>query len=94
MPVKFVAIAYAIWNLIIFLMYGIDKLKAKKDARRISEFTLLWCAFVMGGVGAFIGSKVFHHKTQKTKFRILLPTALLFNIVVVACYICWVIGII
>ncbi len=94
MPAKYVAIFYAIWNVVTFLMYGIDKLKAKKGGWRISEFTLIWCAFVMGGVGAFFGSKVFRHKTQKKKFQILLPTAFLFNIVVVACYICWEMGII
>ena len=92
--VKYVTIVYLIWNVIVFLMYGVDKLKAKRESYRISEFTLLWCAFVMGGIGAFIGSKVFHHKTQKTKFKILLPLALLLNILVDICFVCWVKGII
>lgn len=91
---KAVVIVYLVWNVIIFLMYGVDKLKAKRDAYRISEFTLLWCAFVMGAVGAFFGSKAFHHKTQKTKFKILLPLALLFNVVVIVCFVLWVKGII
>jgi uncharacterized membrane protein YsdA (DUF1294 family) len=38
-----------IWNLIVFLLYGADKSKAKKGKRRISEKTLLVTAFLMGG---------------------------------------------
>ncbi|MBR6015142.1 MAG: DUF1294 domain-containing protein [Firmicutes bacterium] len=92
--VKVIVGVYLAWNLIVFLMYGIDKLKAKNGSYRISEFTLLWCAFVMGAIGAFFGSKVFHHKTQKTKFKILLPLALIINILVDVCFVCRVKGII
>ncbi len=87
-------IAYGVWNLLIFLLYGIDKAKAKAEAQRIKESTLIWCAFVFGAIGAFLGSKVFHHKTQKTKFKILLPIALLLNILVLAAIIAWFMGII
>ncbi len=87
-------IAYAAWNIITFLMFGYDKLKAKMDGWRVSEATLIWCAFVMGGVGAILGSKVFHHKTQKTKFKILLPIALLLNILLLVLTILWFKGII
>ena len=92
--VKFIVGVYLAWNLIVFLMYGIDKLKAKKGSYRISEFTLLWCAFVMGGIGAFLGSHLLRHKTQKTKFKILLPLALIINILVDVCFVCRVKGII
>jgi uncharacterized membrane protein YsdA (DUF1294 family) len=37
----------------------------------------------MGAVGSLLGSKVFHHKTRKKKFRIGLPLALIVNIAVV-----------
>ena len=43
---------------------------------------LLGGAFLMGAVGSILGSRVFHHKTQKKKFQIGLPAALLFNIAV------------
>jgi uncharacterized membrane protein YsdA (DUF1294 family) len=36
----------------------------------------------MGAAGAITGMEVFHHKTKKTKFKILVPLALLFNIIV------------
>jgi uncharacterized membrane protein YsdA (DUF1294 family) len=62
---------------------GVDKLIAKLDGWRVSEATLLGTAFCMGAVGSLLGSKVFHHKTRKKKFRIGLPLALIVNIAVV-----------
>ena len=67
------ALVFLVWNVIVFFLYGTDKLKAKKGAWRISEKTLLLCAFLLGGVGAFAGMKVFRHKTQHTSFKILVP---------------------
>lgn len=68
-----------IWNALVFIIYGIDKRKAINNKYRINEFTLLLLAFLMGAVGAFMGMRVFHHKTKKTKFKLLIPLALLIN---------------
>ena len=50
-------------NIITFMMYGIDKLKAKKGKWRISEATLLMMAIVGGSIGAWAGMRIWHHKT-------------------------------
>lgn len=71
------------WNIVTLIMMAIDKYKSIHGKWRISEQVLLTSAFAMGGLGSAIGSVVFHHKTRKWKFRILLPIALLFNISVV-----------
>ena len=84
---KYVILAWAVWNLITFLLMGVDKLMAKVDGIRISEATLLGTAFVMGGVGSFLGSKVFHHKTLKKKFKVGLPAAIIFNVLIVAVFV-------
>ena len=81
---KHIFILWIIWNVITFLMMGIDKWKAKHNKRRISEKTLLISAFLMGAVGSGAGMLVFHHKTRKLKFKILVPAALLCNIAVPA----------
>lgn len=73
-----------IWNLIVFMLYGIDKYKAIKDGWRISERTLLSAAFLMGAFGAVLGMEAFRHKTRKRKFRSLVPIALALNIAVLA----------
>jgi uncharacterized membrane protein YsdA (DUF1294 family) len=72
-----------IWNIVTILIYGIDKMLAKAHKRRISEQTLLICAFLMGGCGAIFGMVLFNHKTSKMKFRILVPLAILIGIIVV-----------
>ena len=48
---------------------------------------LFWiAAFLMGGIGGLLGSSVFHHKSKKMKFRILLPIAVVFNVLVIIGY--------
>lgn len=73
----------AIWNIFAFFIMGIDKHRAKANAQRISEKTLITIAFAMGAAGACTGAAFFHHKTRKAKFRILLPTAFIFNIIII-----------
>ena len=67
-------------NAVTFFMYGIDKWKAKKARRRISEATLLGLAVIGGSIGAWIGIKVWHHKTLHKKFKYGVPLILLLQI--------------
>ena len=60
-------------NVITFLIYGIDKGKAKKRKWRISESTLLMLAVIGGSVGAWIGMKTWHHKSLHKKFKYGIP---------------------
>lgn len=67
-------------NLLTFLLYGIDKGKARQGKWRIPEATLLTLAVLGGSVGALLGMAVFHHKTKHKKFVIGLPLILLAQI--------------
>ena len=60
-------------NLIAFILYGIDKKRSIRKEYRISERVLLWMARLGGGIGCWLGIKVFRHKTKHTKFRIVVP---------------------
>ena len=60
-------------NVVTFLVYGIDKWKAKQGSWRISEATLLILAVIGGSIGALLGMKVWRHKTQHRKFKYGLP---------------------
>ena len=71
-------------NLLTFLVYGIDKDKAKKGSWRISEATLLLLANIGGSVGAWLGMKTWHHKTMHKKFKYGLPLILLAQIALIA----------
>ena len=79
----YILYALFIWNATVFLLYGLDKRKAQKGKRRVSERTLLLTAFLIGGVGAISGMWFFKHKTKHRKFMILLPIFVILNIVVV-----------
>ncbi len=61
------------WNIVVFLLYGYDKLMAVKDGWRVSEKTLLISAFLGGGIGAYLGMISFRHKTKHMIFKIFLP---------------------
>lgn len=62
-----------IMNGITFLVYGVDKYKAKKHKWRISENMLMGLAAIGGFVGAFAGMQVFRHKTKHMKFVVGVP---------------------
>ena len=65
-----------ITNLTAFAMYGLDKLKAKKEKRRIPEKTLIGIAVIGGSLGALAGMYLFRHKTLHKKFTIGVPAIL------------------
>ena len=60
-------------NVVTFFMYGIDKWKAKRSKWRISEATLLGLAVIVGSIGAWLGMRVWHHKTMHKKFLFGIP---------------------
>ena len=67
-------------NIVTFLVYGIDKWKAKQGSWRISEATLLMLAVIGGTIGALLGMQVWRHKTMHKKFKYGLPLILLAQI--------------
>lgn len=67
----------AVVNAAAFLIYGIDKWKARHGKRRISEAALLWMAAAGGSIGAWMGMKTWHHKTQHKKFCYGVPLIML-----------------
>ena len=83
---NYLLFAYAIWNVAVFLLYGIDKWKAKRNAWRIPEKTLILCAVCFGALGAYFGMKKFRHKTRHAKFRILIPALAVLNVALIAAF--------
>ena len=71
-------------NAVAFIVYGIDKYKAKKAKWRIPEATLLLLAVLGGSIGAWMGMKVWHHKTMHKKFKYGIPAILLIQIALMA----------
>ena len=51
-----------VWNLVVLSVYGLDKHKAIRHKRRISEKALLLQTLIFGGIGAFLGGRLFRLK--------------------------------
>ena len=67
-------------NLLAFILYGIDKKRARNREWRISERTLIGIAVIGGCIGAILGMHVFHHKTRHWYFRYGLPVILIIQV--------------
>ena len=84
MTIKQIILIYLIAiNVVAFFLYGIDKWKAKRSKWRISEATLLGLAVIGGSIGAWLGMKVWHHKTMHKKFKYGIPLILMAQIAIV-----------
>ena len=77
-----IVIYLVVINVMTFLTFGIDKWKAKKSKWRIREAALLTLALLGGSVGAWLGMKVWHHKTLHKKFRYGIPAIFILQLIV------------
>ena len=70
-------------NIATFLLYGIDKYKAKKSKWRISEAKLLTMVAIGGSIGAWAAMRLWHHKTMHKKFKYGIPVIIIMQIALV-----------
>ena len=73
-------------NVITFAVYGIDKLKARKQRWRVSEKTLILLAVIGGSVGALAAMALFRHKTRHRKFTLGVPAILILQLAAALIY--------
>jgi len=78
--IKYILIYFLLINLISFVLFFIDKQKAKRDKWRIKEKTLHISSFLGGTIGSITAMMIFHHKTRKPGFVIITLIALIVNI--------------
>ena len=64
-------------NLLLFVLMGVDKAKAKRGSRRVPEATLFFLAVVGGSLGGMLGMAAFRHKTLHRSFRVGFPVILI-----------------
>lgn len=67
-------------NAVSFILMLADKRKAKKNAWRIPEATLMGVAAIGGSLGGMLGMRLFRHKTKHPKFSIGIPVLLALHI--------------
>ena len=80
---QIIIIYLVVINVVTFFMYGIDKWKARKAKWRIREAALLGLAVLGGSVGAWLGMRVWHHKTLHKKFRYGVPAIIIIQLLLV-----------
>ncbi len=66
-----------------FLLFGIDKNKARNHTWRIPEQSLFIVSAMGGCYGSLIAMYLFHHKTRKTMFRFGIPFLCIVWIVII-----------
>lgn len=64
----YIIIYIGLISLAAFILFGIDKQKAKKHKWRIPEKTLLGMCLIGGFMGGFLGMQTFRHKTKHWYF--------------------------
>ena len=71
-------------NMLTLVMYGADKMAARKGMRRVPEATLLVFGVTGGWPGAIVGQQLFRHKTQKQPFKTYVFLSIVVSIAVMA----------
>ena len=83
---RILLVIITVMSLAAFAAFGLDKYKAKAGKWRIPERTLFLLALLGGGIGAFLGMKVFHHKTMHKQFVIGIPVIMVIQAVLLGWY--------
>lgn len=82
-PLDIVLPYLVVINVATFFTYGLDKWKAKRSRWRIREAALLLLAVLGGSIGAWLGMKVWHHKTQHKKFKVGIPIIIIVQAIII-----------
>lgn len=82
--VRLLLVCYlVIINVITFVVFVIDKIRARGRQTRVPESTLLSLAVAGGGVGALLAMWTVRHKTRHSKFTIGVPAIMLAQVAIV-----------
>lgn len=81
---KILCIYYATINLVTFVVFAIDKIKAMMGAWRIREVILLGLCLLGGGVGGMLAMDICNHKVKSMHFMVGVPLLICAHLVLIA----------
>jgi len=61
-------LAYGVASLLALILFGFDKLAARRNSRRVPEATLHLVELLCGVPGALLAQQLFRHKRSKPSF--------------------------
>lgn len=79
-----VVVWFLLINVLTIVIYGADKMAARKGMHRVPEATLLVFGLTGGWPGAIVGQQLFRHKTQKQPFKTYFFLSIVVSIAVMA----------
>ncbi len=74
------AVAYVAMSLLTGIVYGWDKLCAKRGWSRVPEMRLHMLALFGGWPGALLAQQLFQHKSQNRSFRVVFALTVALNL--------------
>ena len=80
---KLILWTITLFNILAFILIGLDKYKSKHNRWRISEKTFFTVAALGGSVGVLVGMYFFRHKTHHASFVWGIPIILMLQIAVI-----------
>jgi len=83
--IKVMLVYYVIVSIVLFILMAFDKVKAKRNEWRIRESTLIVTALLGGGIGGFLGMRLFHHKTRKWYFYVMFAVGVVLHAILLWC---------
>lgn len=75
---------YLAASVVCFIVYAVDKSRARSGGRRVPEKSLHTLEFLGGWPGAIVAQQTLRHKTRKASFRAAFWVCVLANVVVFA----------
>lgn len=88
MTTEFLIFYLLVINVATFIIYGLDKWKARHDRWRVPESVLIFLAIIGGSIAAIWAMRLFHHKTQTNKFVFGIPIILFLQLAALIFYFC------
>ena len=70
---NYIALYLLIINIFTFFLMFVDKVRAERSLRRVSEFSFAMLSLFGGGLGVVLGMGTFSHKTLKPLFNLMIP---------------------